>query len=295
LAALHLALHTPEYRRFHIYEALQYQNAALVKMAPTTGNITHENCEAVLTSSVLLVACSFALPTAISQIELSASDPIKEISQIMYLVRGATTIFRMGWRAALDNNTSAVLRQSIVHMISQPEPQSPESDSSLNKLALKIKETIHEEQKRWMYLGAIRALKRNIRRASRWPMAHRVIAALPGNAPNEFIADMEAYDPIPLVLLAHWSVELHWARGYWWVGNWGRRLVELIKNALGPNWIAYIEWPMREVGMLLSTPTEVSVPTPDELLVAMPIDKFPPQLLNELRSRRLSPGLHIIR
>lgn len=282
LAAVHLALHSPEHRRFHISEAIQYQNAALAQMAPTTDNITRENCEAVLTSSALLVACSFALPTAISQIQPSYSDPIKEISQIMHLVRGATTIFRMGWRAALDDNTSAVLRQSIVYMISQPDPLSPESDSSLNKLALKVKEIIREKQRRKIYLRVIRTLKRNIRRATRWPMAHRIIVALPGNVPSEFIANMQAYEPMALVMLAHWSVELHWAQGFWWVGPWGRRLVELVRSALGSEWLDYIQWPMREVGMLPPTYTEVPVPTPDTLLAAAPIDKFPKGLPNEL-------------
>lgn len=289
LAATHLATHTPENRRYHIAEALHFQNAALTKMAAITTNITEENCEAVLTSSALVISCSFALPIAITQVYESSLDPIKEISQIMRLVRGGTTIFRMGWRAALDNNTSAVLRQSIVHMISQPDPSSPESDSSLNRAALKVQECIHDERRRRIYLGTIRTLKQNIRRATRWPMAHRIIAALPGNAPKVFIADMESYEPIPLILLAHWAVELHWARAYWWLRDWGVRLVELVRSALDPEWQEYIRWPLREVGLLSPTYTEVPMPTPDELLVVTPTDKMTKrELAKKLDSRRSS-------
>lgn len=66
--------------------------------------------------------------------------------------------------------------------------------------------------------------------------------------PVGYVTLVEQRRPETLVVLAHYAVILHCARGYWSVGGGsGRRLVGLISGYLGSYWGDWVELPREMV------------------------------------------------
>ncbi|BCS27250.1 uncharacterized protein APUU_60298A [Aspergillus puulaauensis] len=67
------------------------------------------------------------------------------------------------------------------------------------------------------------------------------------DVPAEFIDLVQVYDPLALVVLAHYCVVLHRLRERWWIATWGERVLDDIKGILGVAWSGEVEW---AVGMV---------------------------------------------
>lgn len=52
--------------------------------------------------------------------------------------------------------------------------------------------------------------------------------------------------PIALIILAHYAVNLDTFKGYWWLRGWGRQLILNIKRCIGEEerWAALMSWPL---------------------------------------------------
>ncbi|KAJ5182135.1 hypothetical protein N7449_012282 [Penicillium cf. viridicatum] len=67
--------------------------------------------------------------------------------------------------------------------------------------------------------------------------------------PEEYCHLTRDQCPIALVILAHYSVALHYFNGIWWLKNWGRRVLLSVWHNLHPLWRPSIVWPMEIVGI----------------------------------------------
>lgn len=52
-----------------------------------------------------------------------------------------------------------------------------------------------------------------------------------------------------LIVLAYYAVLLHYHDSYWYFEGWGKHLVRVISEIIGPVWTVHLEWPMKMVGL----------------------------------------------
>jgi hypothetical protein len=96
LASVHLAALQPASRGYHIAAALKHQATALGLFRQTLGDINHENCEAALAYSGLLIISEFALPLVQSKPGASCLSDMQELQSIINLFHGAKALYRLG-------------------------------------------------------------------------------------------------------------------------------------------------------------------------------------------------------
>jgi hypothetical protein len=70
----------------------------------------------------------------------------------------------------------------------------------------------------------------------------------------EFVELLSNWHPGAFILLAHYCIVLHQVgTGSWYLGGTAASMLSTIVRQLDPRWHRYIEWPLREVGLLPST------------------------------------------
>ncbi|KIV99050.1 hypothetical protein, variant [Verruconis gallopava] len=250
LSAFHLAIHTQASQSKYLARGIYYQNKALSQMVPNSHRVTEETCEGMFTSSLLVVTCCFAMGRAIAGVGEGNLDMIRRVVEISRLMRGTLAIFRAGWQLSLDKQTIPHIRRSFITLNRQMVPESPGSDGSLDMLTRRIEANVDDKERKLRYFQAIAFMKTSIRKASSRSTSCAFLLVVVGRISDELLVEMEAREPIPLILLAHWAVQLHWAKDTWWLATWGQRVVEVVRANLDTAWWDYIRWPLTEVGML---------------------------------------------
>jgi hypothetical protein len=68
-----------------------------------------------------------------------------------------------------------------------------------------------------------------------------------GVAPEAFFQLLRQRQPPALVLFAHFGSLLYGNRNYWFIGDLGKKIIEVVDELLGSYWRPYISWPLEHI------------------------------------------------
>jgi len=213
----------------------------------TLEDINHENCEAALAYSGLLIISEFALPLIQSKPGASSVGGMQELQGIINLFRGAKALYRLGWMHMLDKNLSCDLRSKVI-ATQFDEAVTTEAEMSLNFLATLEIVPLEDEALKAIYTDTLFKLKKNLRRVAAHPGVASFVLKWPTNVLQDYVSMLGRYDPIALILLAYWAVGLHSIDHLWWARGWGKSIVEVAGQHIGAEWQHYIQWPLLKTG-----------------------------------------------
>ncbi|KAH6691489.1 hypothetical protein F5X68DRAFT_267653 [Plectosphaerella plurivora] len=67
--------------------------------------------------------------------------------------------------------------------------------------------------------------------------------------PAAYFTLLQQRQPQALILFAHFGVLMHDLRQFWFIGAWGKEIVEVVGDLLGSYWAPWVSWPMEAVGL----------------------------------------------
>ncbi|KAJ3550081.1 hypothetical protein NM208_g172 [Fusarium decemcellulare] len=248
-SGFHLAYLNPDDRDRYFLQASQHQKMAAKKMREALANMSPENCHALFVTSIFLIINAFA-ESSNSGDSSNHFSPIKAVVDIFSLVTGITLIFNS---SGLDLH-SGPLKGLFTGTGSGSDLS--RLRSLLDQLS-EIQSQIHnakdlDETEKRVVIASIDALKNGIdtmgqNKATTTPAEVRALFVWPAMLPRDFIDLARADHPVALILLAHYSVILHWAEPEcWFLKSWAGRLIgNIIQKLAGSPWSSYIVWPVR--------------------------------------------------
>lgn len=65
--------------------------------------------------------------------------------------------------------------------------------------------------------------------------------------PDEYIRLLEQKEPCALVILAAWSILLHYMRPVWYMRDWDVHIIHGIFHALHDDWKDWVSWPLKRI------------------------------------------------
>jgi hypothetical protein len=223
------------------FEATRLQTQALALFNKETAELSMGNCLAMFIFSSLLgqhvlfdVFCNS--PDDLTTI-------VDGLTRCIGLYRGVSAIARSAWpmlNESLQGHflQSCVQRSADMNNVFRNECESllarlDASDLSPSSLAIYCEavEVLHGLFNGQDPLTASR--RRDIDSVQEW-----LVRVSPG-----FIENLQLRRPEALVILAHFAVIVDQAAQYWYVGSFGKRLIRLIENHLGPFWADWLKWP----------------------------------------------------
>lgn len=75
-------------------------------------------------------------------------------------------------------------------------------------------------------------------------------AARTVNQPKHYMDDARNHEPVALIFMANWTAGLDSVGKPWWSRTWSKSAVQAFANLMEPQWVAYLEWPMKTVGLI---------------------------------------------
>lgn len=296
LSSLHLACKAdgPEARMAHLANGMKFQNAGIAHFRivfSSDGDLSSSLLEACITFSGILSLCAFSSASASrSSTRLTnrklATNPIFDIIQVMFLIRGVKTMNRLheSKKGSVFSTRqrcvglSKFLRQRWEdnhrhHHLATLSGIS-DGEASLDMLTEYIQctmslpgaaanmqqnsgqEILREDHIKDIYITTIIQLKPSIRCYGLWPGIARFVYRFASITHTGFLALLEQQQPVALIILSHYAVCLHALRQYWWTGSLGRDIVVAVVDELVTRedslqddmpWSQLMAWPMREV------------------------------------------------
>ncbi|RFU33455.1 hypothetical protein B7463_g2853, partial [Scytalidium lignicola] len=257
IAALHLSRLKPSQETEYIVKASTHQDLAISEFRPILPTISASNCNAVFLFSGVLALQSFAYARGSHD---SPVDPITGLNDILHciqLVRGIETSL-VSWMPIIQLSESS-------HIVCFPGCDEIEcADTSVlnyeTKLIFSQLENlcscVGDPGASSSYAHAIKTM-RQIYATVENPKTMSTIATTAYwlyQVSHTYVLLLRERVPEALVVLAHYAVLLHRHNSYWYFDGWGRHLVRVIADLLGPSWSVHLEWPRRMVGLGSSHP-----------------------------------------
>jgi hypothetical protein len=87
------------------------------------------------------------------------------------------------------------------------------------------------------------------RRKSRIEGRFEVVMAWLYYISDEFVLCLWEKEPVPLVLLAHFTVLLQLLERFWYMRGWGAHVLQGVSEILDPNYAPWLEWPTTQIGL----------------------------------------------
>ncbi|KAH7368395.1 hypothetical protein B0T11DRAFT_63899 [Plectosphaerella cucumerina] len=67
--------------------------------------------------------------------------------------------------------------------------------------------------------------------------------------PAAYFTLLQQRQPPALILFAHFGVLVHEIRHFWFIGAWGKEIVDVVSDLLGAYWAPWVSWPLESVGL----------------------------------------------
>jgi hypothetical protein len=103
-------------------------------------------------------------------------------------------------------------------------------------------------RRRWLILHRLYAITHVPKRQS---STARMIMAWPIRVSTAYLELLEQQRPEALIILAYYTVPLHFYSPSWIIGDSGQRLLVAIEQRLGSYWTAWLDWPKEIVSTQL--------------------------------------------
>ncbi|TGO25298.1 hypothetical protein BPAE_0083g00310 [Botrytis paeoniae] len=244
-SALHLSIIRPD--QFQIYhdESTILQEHSIKMFNESVQEVNHENLISAFVYSGIL-----GLHFFVDTFSMPGSDLnqfIDKLIQAIKLMRGVRVCFTGWWD---------VLRESEIHELLQfGDADMEHTDEFVDHLlALQKKlpeipgmeeaeiEVLHDaiHQLKWVYVSSLFDIHNGTPRP-------RMVTTWPITLAVEYTDLLHQRRPGALIVLAHFSILLHFCRDYWAVGNAGKFLLAVVETYLGRDWESWLEWPRSKV------------------------------------------------
>ncbi|KAJ5806814.1 hypothetical protein N7474_010406 [Penicillium riverlandense] len=243
LSALHLShLHQDGRQTAWLDIAIAHKSTALSMFSDQLHNISESNAKAMVSFASLAVAFSFA--SALNCHDPADGPSLRALIDVFTLARGVQTVV---------NGATEFLRQSNyapLFNITVPEVNIPDhvlaAFDRLDNLNNQCSQQSSTHNKT-PYERAITNLRELVVFTYAEPNSLTMAAGWAIRAPVDYLSGLKNYEPLALVVLAHYCAFLHLARENWCAGTWGRSVLEEIVQTLDPNWQCHIDWAIKQV------------------------------------------------
>lgn len=231
-------------RATHVRNANQHLAYALEKFRPVIGDINATNATATITFSSLITIICFASGRA--QPRDVTFAPVDELLQVFGLCKS--------WFIVLAEASKHLNIASFIDGIHRPDPV-PFSlypgKTALDRLEELIiangAPSVASETD--SYKAAIHLLRLVLHKVHIDKSNPTIVMEWGRKVPEGFLHLIKNRCPLALVILAHYSVALHYCNSIWWLKGWGRRVLLSVWHNLHPCWRSSMVWPMEIVGI----------------------------------------------
>lgn len=246
VAALHLADLNPAESSSYQLKATDHQNRSLALAQDELANPSIYNCHALFLFSCLVILMTFAGPRQAD----GGKSFDKNLLDWFYVLRGCNSVLQLHW-SDLENSFCYPFLQEVKRSETHAAHVADESDRiiDLQRLCHRIEDrdvsrayslAIHELLNAYTQCWFLR------RDGRPW-----IIAAFvwPNVLPQQYLELLGDNTPESLVILAHFSILIHWSEFDWFFRGWARDLVDRIKASLSEEWHEYLKWPEEVVSV----------------------------------------------
>jgi Fungal specific transcription factor domain len=228
----------------------RYLNRALAEFQSNVSDISERNCHMAIIFSILLTLYTCA---STPNIESSASEYWESATRWIRLLRGTLVIIRSSqhwlWHGPLgptmrkirppnldltetiddDSWLFALLPMLNPNASSSSLPENTKDDLRTCRVA--------HFQLRMTFVRC--KTPTNVGDVCAWPLG----------VPHEFMALLDRKCPEALILLAYYCVLLKRFESYWFFNGHAERLLSVVRQELGREWLHWLEWPTQVVGV----------------------------------------------
>ncbi|KAF5574293.1 cutinase transcription factor 1 beta [Fusarium pseudocircinatum] len=235
VSAFHLASLHPDRPDYAIC-ASQHQNKAIAGLRSAVACITEESCVEIFLSSSLLGIGAFA---GLGAHNAGQQPRIDDLLDVFVLIRGMSDIL---------NRYEPLLKESrIGHLfvLGSQSGSTPLLDATLTQLRQIVMPDGFED-------GGITICQESIASAITWIENHIGATTKPDeriamtwclSVSSEFLDLIRQRHPIALCILAHYCVILdRVGRSQWYTRNWGKPVLQDIRNEMGARWSPMLQW-----------------------------------------------------
>ncbi|KAH6658659.1 hypothetical protein BKA67DRAFT_512770 [Truncatella angustata] len=230
----------------YTHQAAELQTRALALFNATKPEVRSENCMALLVfSSVLGMHTLF---DAVASYE-DVPDFLDKIIHYLKLHHGVRAITNQSWHvlrnSEIQHCINSIESSDQVYQMENPASQCDRLSSLLDawrdKLGPGPYNACHEAVRSlcWAFSLHSSLLK---------PYPLHITMAWPVMISVEFIELVEQRQPVPLIILAHWAMLLHYEREFWVFGGAGRVIIESLSRYVGPYWDDWLVAPKEALG-----------------------------------------------
>ncbi|RYP72319.1 hypothetical protein DL771_004293 [Monosporascus sp. 5C6A] len=220
--------------------ALQHQNQCFLGLRAALRDISPSNCDAVFTSSVLIMACGIVSPLLPSGGDDQAKSAAESILRIVDLMNGISSIVQLSRQWIVQGPLSRIFG------VFEPKLSSMNNWAPAQKLRNLMDTAVSPGSYKHPILDrAIQGLEKVFRRD------HCAVVWIIG-VDSEFIDELRRGEPVAMMIFMHWGVLLYIMDDMWWKRYSGSRLVEELSATLvgrGEEWDQIVGWCQQQVGL----------------------------------------------
>ncbi|RSL92795.1 hypothetical protein CDV31_015001 [Fusarium ambrosium] len=240
VSAFHLASLNPSQGKAHLSRAFQHQHHAICGVRAEVSAVTARNCHALFAASSLLFIGAFAACSP-ARGRRSLRQEVDDMLGVFTLVRGVRSILN-SFNGAIRDGILGDFMECNSHtggtgLLTSLLQRLPRITENFDTKMDPVVKALAEE--------AIFALGESVGRASASSPELNVAIIWPMTLKDEFLDLIRAHHPAALVVVAHYCTVLDAVGSkFWFLENWGHRLLTAIVEGLGPCWYESVRWPM---------------------------------------------------
>lgn len=242
IAAFHMSYTYPDRKADYDLIGTTHQTLALSAFQETLTHVDESNCHALFAFSCIIIILAFASST-----KDKPSDFATDVLHWFYLLRGAQIVLNMHAETIRCSFLRPLL-DSMAHMENTAAQAIPDSDR-ISGLFHICASADHDEETSQAYTLAIHSLLNTFTQASMLKKRGEgtVLASFvwPLNLPPKFLDLLSEKRPQAMIVLAHYCVLVFWGEttDSWFMGGWGRYMLETIKDSVPEAWQNHLKWP----------------------------------------------------
>ncbi|KAH8805910.1 hypothetical protein F5884DRAFT_680921 [Xylogone sp. PMI_703] len=254
LAAFHLSRLKPAQSTEYIVKASTHQDLAIFEFRPILQKISASNCLAVFLFSGVLALETFASMRSSLDSNIGSLDGMLHC---IHLVRGIEMSLTAWMPTIQMAEASGIICFPGCEQIEYADVTLLDYETKLVFSQLdNLCGCVSDPGAASAYAHAVKTM-RNIFATVENPKTRSTVAITAYwlyQISHTYVLLLRERVPEALVVLAHYAVLLHRHDSYWYFDGWGRQLVRVIGDVLGPSWNVHLEWPRRMVGLGVSHP-----------------------------------------
>ncbi|KAM5349136.1 hypothetical protein ACJ41O_008959 [Fusarium nematophilum] len=221
-----------------------YLNMALREHHKDIAQMSPDNVDDVCLTSSMLRVYGFV------RLQERPLHPYTPPIDWLRITGSSTSVFRRAWDLVKESPQSVAL--NMIDTISDYLDDNKDQELRQDLLHLMRREEPHELEETWdaeveaaygealSYIGGIQ--KAMNKRDPAGSVGRRVVV-FPMLVHRRFVDMVEEQRPRALVILAHYFALLAMLRGFWWIGDAGRREVRAIADVVPNEWGGLLSWP----------------------------------------------------